>query len=181
MKSPGHLRLLPGNRGMTLMEVMTVLVIIAILAILLLPLVGHMRQRAEVTGCTANLKGLYVATSTYVTDAGRWPQVDRKLVGKPEYAQVWYELLKNYGIGQLNWVCPSAQRMLNNPDLSKPDNARVDYHATPFDDQPQTPYKWSGQPWFLEAGNFHGEGPLMIFASGTVRNLYQHLRDTGAR
>jgi prepilin-type N-terminal cleavage/methylation domain-containing protein len=163
----------------TLMELMTVLVIIAILMVLILPIVGHLRQRAEVTSCTGNIKGLYVAAANYVTDAGHWPQIDTKFFGKPEFAKAWQEVLAPYGIGRINWVCPTAQRMLNNPDLTKPENARIDYHATPFDIQPQTPYRWATQPWFIEAGDFHGEGPLIIFAGGTVKSLRQHLRDTG--
>ena len=168
-----------GDQGLTLLELATVLVIVAILAVLLLPLVGHMRGRAEVTGCIGNLKGLHVAAANYVSDAKQWPQIDRKLFGKPEYAKAWQEALGRYGVGTINWVCPSAQRQLNNPDLTK--SPRIDYHATPFDPEPQTPYKWATQPWFIEAGNFHGEGPMIIFCGGNVKSLNQHLRDTGVK
>jgi len=68
--------------------------------------------------------------------------------------------------------------MLNNPDLTVPKNQRVDYNATPFDPEPQTPYKWTTQPWFVEVGNFHGEGPLIIFSSGQVKSLEQHMHDS---
>jgi prepilin-type N-terminal cleavage/methylation domain-containing protein len=178
-KSLGHHPPRALDRGLTLMELMTVLVIISILAVLLLPLVGYLRQRSEITGCTQNIKGLHVAAANYVTAAGHWPQMDTKLIGKPSHAQAWYEALRPYGIGPKNWVCPSAQRMLNNPDVTNPKNARVDYHATPFDKEPQTPYKWPTQPWFAEAGDFHGDGPLLIFSAGQVKSLRQHLRDTG--
>lgn len=164
---------------MTLLELVTVLLIVAILAVLLLPLFGHLRSRAEFTSCTGNLKGLYVAASNYTTAAGHWPQISTKNVGKPEYALAWYEALKPYGIGWSNWVCPSAQRHLKNPDLTDPKKARIDYHATPFDKNPTTPLKWANQPWFAENGNFHGDGPLMIFAGGEVKSLQQHLRDVG--
>lgn len=162
-----------------MLELATVIVIIAILAVLVIPIVAHLRGRAEVTSCTGNLKGLYVAAANYTTDAKQWPQIDTRQVRKTEYAIAWYEALKPYGIDWINWVCPTAQRSLNNPDLTKPKNARIDYHATPFDPHPQTPYKWAGQPWFIETGNFHGEGPLMIFTGSAVKSLRQHLRDAG--
>jgi prepilin-type N-terminal cleavage/methylation domain-containing protein len=166
------------NEGLTLMELMTVLVIISILAVLMMPLVGHLRQRAELASCTQNIKGLHVAAANYVNDAKHWPQVDTKKVGKPEFAKAWYEAFDQYGIGPINWVCPSAQRMMNNPDLTKPGGARIDYHATPFDREPNTPYKWPTQPWFVEVGDFHGDGPLIIFCNGQVKSLRQQLRDT---
>lgn len=159
---------------------MTVLVIISILVVLLYPLTGAIRQRAEFTGCTANLKGLHVAASNYVTDAKQWPQINTKNVGKPEYALEWRAVLKPYGIAPVNFVCPSAQRLLNNPDLHNPKTARIDYHATPFDPSPQTPYRWATQPWFIEVGDFHGEGPLLIFSAGQVKSLRQHLKDSAS-
>ena len=75
--------------------------------------------------------------------------------------------------------CPSAQRALNNPDVTKPKFARIDYQCTPFDAEPMTPYKWPTQPWFAETGDFHGEGPLMIFCKGNVSSLKQFLRENG--
>jgi prepilin-type N-terminal cleavage/methylation domain-containing protein len=169
------------NAGLTLLELMTVLVIISILAVLMMPIVGHMRQRAEIASCTQNIKGLHGAAANYVTDAKHWPQIETKNVGKPEYARAWYEAFAQYGIGPINWVCPSAQRLLNNPDLTKPQSARVDYNATPFDAEPQTPYKWPTQPWFVEVGDFHGDGPLIMFCNGQVTPLRQYLRDNGVK
>lgn len=172
-------RLNHSNAGLTLLEMMTVLVIISILAVLIMPLIGHMRQRADYASCTQNLKGLHVAAANYVTDAKHWPQMNTKLTGKSELALVWYEIFRPYGIGPINWVCPSAQRGLNNPDLTKPKNARIDYQSTPFDAEPMTPYKWPTQPWFAETGDFHGDGPLMIFSKGNVSSLKQFVRENG--
>lgn len=180
MKS-GTLRKLTNRsqQGLTLLELATVIVIIAILAMMVAPVASYLKLRAELTSCTGNMKGLHVASANYVTDAKHWPQIDTKLIGKPEFALAWYDALRPYGIGPINWVCPSAQRLQNSPDLSNPKKARVDYHATPFDTQPQTPYKWPTQPWFVEVGDFHGDGPLIIFCNGNTKSLRQHLRDTG--
>ena len=172
-------RLKTSNAGLTLLEMMTVLVIISILAVMLLPLVNHLRQRADHASCTQNLKGLYVAAANYVNDAKHWPQMDRKLLGTPELAVQWQEIFRPYGIAPINWVCPSAQRALLNPDVTKPKFARIDYQSTPFDAEPMTPYKWPTQPWFVETGDFHGDGPLMIFCKGNVSSLKQFVRENG--
>ena len=174
-------RLIRSNAGLTLMEMMTVLVIISILAVLMLPLISHLRQRADHASCTQNLKGLHVAAANYVTDAKHWPQMDTKLTGKPELAVIWQEIFRPYGIAPINWVCPSAQRSLGNPDVTKPKFARIDYQSTPFNAEPMTPYKWPTQPWFAETGDFHGDGPLMIFCKGNVSSLKQFVRDHGTR
>lgn len=166
---------------MTLIELMTVIVIICILAVMLFPAATYLRERAEVASCTGNLKGLYVASVSYVTDAQHWPQIDTKQFGTPEYPRLWQEALKKYGIAPINWVCPSAQRLMNSPDLTKPQNLRNDYYATPFDSNPTTPYKWPTQPWFVESGDFHGDGPMMIFSKGDVKSLNQFSREQGSK
>ena len=164
--------------GFTLMELMTVVVVVSVLAAMFLPLMDHFRQKSEVVVCTQNLKGLHVAGANYVNEFEHWPQMNNKLVGKPEFARAWHDAFAPYGIAPVNWACPSVQRMMKNPDLTKPDGARVDYHATPFDQERMTPYKWPTQPWFVEVADFHGDGPLIIFCTGQVKSLKQFLRDS---
>src|SRR5688572_24623432 len=101
MLAPGKRWNRSSDHGVTLMELMTVLVIISIIAVLLIPVVGLIRQRAELTGCTGNIKGLHVAVANFVTDAKHWPQVDTKQIGKPAYALAWYAALRPYGIGPI--------------------------------------------------------------------------------
>jgi hypothetical protein len=60
---------------------------------------------------------------------------------------------------------------MQNPDYLKPENARVDYVATPFDDKPTTPDQWPRQPWFAEVGDVHGHGKLIIFTDGGITDL----------
>ena len=61
------------GRAFTLLEMMIVLTIVAILATLLLPVYGHLRERAQKAQCMANLRSLYVATDSIssATAAGR--------------------------------------------------------------------------------------------------------------
>ena len=76
-----------------------------------------------------------------------------------------------FGPTQKTWICPTIQALLGDPDLSKPENVRIDYIATAFDDKPMTPRQWARQPWFAEVGDVHGNGNLMVFTDGSVSDL----------
>jgi prepilin-type N-terminal cleavage/methylation domain-containing protein len=161
----------------TLLELMTVLVIIAILVTMLMPVFGSLKGKAELQSCVGNLKGLYTAASSYVQDQGHWPQIETKDVQRKDYARAWREAFRPYGIGPINWVCPTVQRQLRNPDIVKDSDARIDYLATPFDAGPRTPYKWPTHPWFMERGDVHGDGQLIIFTNSEVRTLKEVFRN----
>ncbi len=57
------------------------------------------------------------------------------------------------------------------PDYNDPAHARIDYIATPFDDKPFTPHQWPRQPWFIESGDVHGNGNLLIFTDGSISEV----------
>ena len=168
-----------GNEGsrreaFTILELFVVIVIIGILATLLIPVISTMRARAQRAQCTANLKSLYVATELFIQRNGSWPQI--RLAGNDDaamqtYARAWIEALAPFGISQKIWVCPTVQDLMHNPDLTKPENVRVDYMATSFDSKPTTPHQWPRQPWFAEIGDVHGHGNLIIFTDGSVSDL----------
>jgi hypothetical protein len=63
------------------------------------------------------------------------------------------------------------QGMLDNPDYSTPDVARIDYIPMPFDPKPTTPHEWPRAPWFVETGDVHGSGNLIIFTDGSISDL----------
>ena len=155
------------------MELMTVLVIIALLVTLIAPSVAGLRNRAERANCANNLRSLYVSASACVDSSGHWPQVSPRLIQSDphEYARQWYAALKPYNIAPINWVCPTVQRDLGNLDLKLRDGERVDYLATPFDDDPISPRKYPKQPWFIERGDMHGDGNLLVLASGRLTSL----------
>lgn len=155
----------------TLLEMMTVVVIVFILATMLLPAVRGLQGRAERQNCTGNLKSLYAAAAAYVQDQGHWPQIETKDVHRPEYARAWVAAFQPYGLGPENWICPSVQRLMHGPDFKNPSTARIDYLATPFDAGPRTPFKWPTHPWFVERGDVHGDGQLVIFTNSEVRSL----------
>ena len=162
-----------GKDGFTLLELTTVILIIAILMTMLYAITESLRARAERSKCMANLRGLYSGAASYVMDHGHWPQINPGVLkgDSNEYAHLWIRALRPYGLSEQNWVCPTQQRTLGNPDLTKDDFVRVDYNATPFDTHPYTPYRWSKQPWFVEHASVHDGGALLIYASGQVVTL----------
>jgi len=165
----------PLRVGFTVLEVFIAIAVIAILAILLLPVFSVMRSRAQRVQCTVNLRSLYAAANLYLNQNGSWPQVPMPDSDSDsddqEYATGWIAALSPFGVTQKIWICPRIQELLQNPDLSKPENVRVDYVATPFDDKPMTPRQWPTQPWFAETGDVHGNGNLIIFTDGSISDL----------
>ena len=167
--------------GFTLLELMTVFVVIAILVAMLLPAFDHLKSRAERAACMNNLKSLYVSADAYLQSQGHWPQIPANLIqgDSKEYARLWHEALQPYGLSPKNWICPSVQRTTKNPDYLKPENLRVDYIATPFDDNPIIPRKYPTHPWFAERGDVHGDGNLVVFTNGQIKSLSEIVRDSG--
>ena len=152
---------------------MTIIVIIAILAVLFFPAIKSMMNRTDAVRCMANLRNLYYGANSYVQQNGFWPQISTALVKEPggKYAEAWRTALEPFGVTKEIWICPTVQRELQNPDYTKPESARSDYLATPFDAKPRTPYTWPTQPWFVERGDVHGNGNLMIFTDGSISTL----------
>lgn len=160
------------------MELLTVMFIIAILFAIIVPAFGYMRSRAERGKCVGNLKSIHVGAQLYVQDNGVWPQVDSKLFKTPAFATAWVAALAPYNLSAENWLCPTVQRLMKDPDVNKPGNARIDYFGTPFGPDRGLPFRYPTQPWFIERGDVHGDGNLMIFTNGDVKPLKDVLRDT---
>ncbi len=153
----------------TLLELLIVLAIIAILATLLMPVYGHLRERAQKVQCMANLRSLYLATDLFVQRNNSWPQIFlTNYPTREDYANAWVAALEPFSIGRKTWICPTIQELLQNPDYTQPANARVDYISTSFDDKPTSPHQWPRQPWFIETGDVHGHGNLLIFTDGSI-------------
>jgi type II secretory pathway pseudopilin PulG len=161
------------------LELITVLVIVTLLTTMMIPVVAGIRSRMERANCVNNLRGLYVAASAYVDSIGRWPQVSPQLIkgDPPEYARQWYAALESFQIAPINWVCPTIQRDLGGVDLKSRKGARVDYLATPFDSEPLSPRKYPKQPWFIERGDMHGDGNLLVQANGRLTSLTEIMKE----
>jgi prepilin-type N-terminal cleavage/methylation domain-containing protein len=162
---------------MTLMELMTVIVIISILAVLLYPTIGWYQERARRTACAENLKGLFAATTGYLTsNGGVWPQIPWSSKDAQAYAEGWYDILKPFGLSRSAFICLSAQRKAGNPDYNQKKFHRTDYIAMFFDDKPWTARKWDRQPWWTERQDMHGRGQLMVLANGLLIDLSEARR-----
>ena len=167
--------------ALTLLELAIVIGIIAILAVLAIPFIASLRARAERVQCAANLKNLAVGANLYVQQNGVWPQIHPVTGAEaPEdFANAWVAALEPFGVPRKTWICPTNQRSLGSPDYSTPENARIDYFATPFDDKPTSPHEWPRQPWFIETGSVHGNGNLIIFTDGSISDLNTTLQNAG--
>jgi prepilin-type N-terminal cleavage/methylation domain-containing protein len=167
------------GQGFTLIELLTVIVVVGILATMVSGIAMDMRSRADRVKCVQNLKNLYTGAASYVAQQGSWPQIDPTAGGSDRtvYAKSWVAALQPLGLTEINWLCPTVQRVLNNPDMTKDENYRIDYIATPFDDKAMTPFLWPHQPWFVEHASVHGTGGnLLIMSSGQVMTLEEALR-----
>jgi type II secretory pathway pseudopilin PulG len=148
--------------------------VIAILITMVIPVMQGIRERAEEAGCMTNLRSLHVAAELHVQQQQQWPQVNPKLINadSEEYARQWIAALAPYGPAAPNWRCPSIERaMSRGTDKKEIEKDRVDYMATAFDSRQATPRKWARQPWFIERGDVHGRGNLMIFPDGSIAAL----------
>ena len=157
----------------TLIELTIVIVVIAVLVGIAIPTISGLRSRAQRVQCSANLRSLYVAAESYLQQNGSWPQIseDDSDSAEQNYADAWIAALKPFGVSDMTWICPTVQELMQNPDLSKPENRRTDYVAMPFDDKPMTPHQWPRQPWFVEAGDAHHHGNLIVFTDGSISDL----------
>jgi len=160
----------------TLIELLTVMVVIMILATMLTSVVVELRGRADQAKCTQNLKNLYTGAAVYVTQQGSWPQISPMKGNSSTFAKAWVEALEPYGISHINWLCPTVQRVLGDPDYTTGNNYRIDYLPNSFDDKPRTPFQWEHQPWFAERGAVHGHGNLMIWTNGQIVTLEEAMQ-----
>ena len=165
----------PRRRAVTILELAVVMAIVVILVSMLLPAYTTYQGRVEETACLANLRNLYVAASGYLVANKSWPQIPAKLVvdDPKTYAKSWVEVLSPYGASHSVWICPTIQRNLHlsMEQVETDTNYRIDFFATPFDDNEGTPLRKPKHPWFVEKAGFHGRGNLIILADGTTTSL----------
>lgn len=165
-----------------MLEILVAVIVLGILATLLLAVTSKFRARAQRVQCTSNLRNLYVAANLFVQENGSWPQIRMAAnsdTAELDYAQAWIAALTPFGPTRKTWICPTVQELQQSPDLSKLENVRVDYIATPFDDKPLSPRQWPRQPWFAEIADVHGNGNLIVFTDGSISDLKTALSNQG--
>lgn len=159
---------------------MTVILIVAILAVLLFPAFTAVRSRTEKVQSLANLHSLYTGAEAYLQQNGKWPQIDTRLIKTRDYDKAWIAALEPFSISRQSWICPTAQKAMGSPDYTRDEFVRIDYAAMPFDSKTMTPHRWSTQPWFIERGNMHGRGNLIIFTDGHIAELEDYAKQRGS-
>lgn len=167
--------------GFSVIELAVAVVVIAILVTLSLPVIGKMRARAQRLQCMANLRSLYLGAELYLQNNGSWPQIRASGAddNSADYANAWIMALTPFNVGRSSWICPTMQEILEQPDYSTPEHARVDYFAMPFGDKPDAPHRRPDQPWFVERRDVHGGGNLIIFTDGSINDSKTLLGVTG--
>jgi hypothetical protein len=150
----------------TILELLAVVGILAALAALSVPLFETIRPRVERVVCMNNLKNLRIAFSDYAVSG--WPQVpERMRLGSMEEQRWWLEKTqKDLGLSRRAWECPTIRRMFaKEPERERP---LIHYLPTPFSGEPGKANQSPSMPWFIEIGDAHGEGNLLIRQNGTV-------------
>ena len=156
-----------GNlRAFTLLEILAVVAILAVLAALSFPALEIVRPSAERAICMNNLKNLRVAFSTYATEG--WPQIPEGIkLGSLAEQRWWLEKTeKDLGLSKSAWQCPTIRRQFaKEPEKDRP---LIHYLPTPFSKEPNRANKSPQMPWFIEIGDAHGQGNLLVRQNGTV-------------
>lgn len=165
----------PCGRAFTVLELLTVMVVMGILATLLISAVKKPRAQVERVACMANMRSLHVGLNSYVTDHGQWPQMPPNLDNE-QSANWWITVMRQYVGDEKVWTCPTFQREFAQSPEKFSEHPKIDYIPTDFDPLPMTPYKWSGMPWLVEVGDFHGAGNLAIFPDGSVRTIWEAMK-----
>jgi len=153
----------------TLVEVVVVVVIILILVALVGPNIQNAMARTEGIVCTGKLRNLWNYFSGSLQDGQGWPQVPAGVpIGSVQEQQWWLDYSSStMGLRSNAWQCPTITRSTRSTNGSM-QSFPISYLPTLFDAKPETPYKWPSMPWFMEVGNAHGNGNLIIRGDGAV-------------
>jgi hypothetical protein len=152
-----------------LVELMVVMVVVGILVTILIPNFNVIRNRVDTAVCISRLRGLYTAFSTYLSDGRGWPQVPGGVgIGSTAEQEWWRDMsVSEMGLSVKSWQCPAIVRAAKDRKTHV-QATPISYLPTLFDPRPTTPMAWPEMPWFIEIGNVHGNGNLMIRTDGAV-------------
>lgn len=106
--------------GFTLIELLTVIAIIGILAAILIPVVGRVRESANSSKCSSNVRMLVQACHIYAEETGTFPPIEEKYPPPSGPQRNWILILTGEGYtdriegisegGETLWICPTAAR-----------------------------------------------------------------------
>lgn len=166
MEHPDHFACSAKSKGVTLLELVCVLGILLALIVLSFPVYETIRPRVEEMVCINNLRNLHVAFADYAT--GVWPQVPPEFgIGSVDEQKWWIERAKtDLGLPERVWRCPTIARQFSSaPEKDRP---LIHYLPTLFSAEPNKANHWPEMPWFIEIGDAHGRGNLLVRQNGTI-------------
>ncbi len=154
------------NRGFSIIEILAIVFIISILIAIFLPALQKVMPVVDRAICMNNLKNLRAGFGVYSIEG--WPQIPLGMkLGSKDEQQWWLEKTeKDLGFGIKAWQCPTIRRQFSR--LSDEERPLIHYLPTPFSGEPDRANKWPEMPWFIEIGNAHGQGNLLVRQNGTV-------------
>lgn len=157
----------PANLGgFTVLEMLAVVGVLVVLVAISFPALETIRPRLERIVCINNLKNLRVAFGDYAISG--WPQVPEGTeLGSLQEQRWWLDKTKkDLGLSERTWQCPTIRRMFAN--VPEKDRPLIHYLPTPFSAEPNKANQWPQMPWFIEIGDAHGQGNLLVRQNGTV-------------
>lgn len=167
----------PGAKSpaFTLLETAAVLLILSILALLIIPNYQRIIASAQQVQCASNMRSIRAGLSFYMEDhKGIWPQGPPP--GDPAWAAYWISTLVPYDINQRTWQCPTIRGQLKESGETE---MGIHYVPTMFEPTPNIANRWPTQPWLIEVGDAHGNGPLICFPDGSVKPFSKVLAEQG--
>jgi prepilin-type N-terminal cleavage/methylation domain-containing protein len=154
------------SRAFTILEILAVVAILAVLVALTFPALEKIRPMAERVVCMNNLRNLRAAFVGYAADG--WPQIPSGIMLGSMAEQEWWieKTEKELGLTKKSWQCPTIRRQFASaPEKDRP---LIHYLPTPFSKEPNRANKNPQMPWFIEIGDAHGQGNLLVRQNGTV-------------
>ena len=156
------------ERGVTLLELVLAVGVGILLISLIAPISDVFMKRAKKVRCISNMRNIHAGLLGYVSDKGRWPQMEEERFDftEEEFFKFWIVETEPYGLNPDTWICP-MDRSYERLESSDKSEYYGSYVITRFDKRSGTPFRWN-QPWAIERGAFHGKGSHILMPDGSV-------------
>ena len=173
------------RRALTIPELLVTLAILALL--ISMGTVSYQKsiEKAEGVDAITKLKSMYNGLQNYLVDKQTWPQEpeDDEDVSDEFLWNWWKKEMQPYGVNEQDWFTTSHLRRLNR-EMKEAGGKAISMEemkeATEFpsilpgnfEPGPTEPYRYQGQPWVSETGEYHGDdGIFHVMPSGAIHRM----------